>query len=141
MMTKRKQCILDSHSLAKAIVEANLDGNVLWSPPPPDEPTLSPDDPLFAVWLMRTRGDPTWNPDRTDHTIGDWWDEMGRLITVYQRSRRMDDARRAAIHHAKIMHRHMLDLSYGASVGRDVETFIWWMAHREGWLDQSSAVA
>ena len=48
---------------------------------------------------------------------------------------------RAAIHHAKLMHRHLLDLGYPVSAERDMETFVWWMAHREGWLKKTSAVA
>ena len=65
-----------------------------------------------------------------------WRDEMTHLVSVYQNSGAMDDARRAAIHHAKLMHRHLLDLGYGTSAERDVETFVWWMTHREGWLNK-----
>ena len=114
----------------------------IWSPPPSGTPAPpSADTERFAVWLIRTRGDPEWNPDRADHTMPTWRDEMTRLISVYQRSRAMDDARRAAIHHAKLMHRHLLDLGYPVSAERDMETFVWWMAHREGWLTKTSAVA
>ena len=87
-------------------IETALTTADLWSPPPPGTPAPpSSDTERFAVWLIRTRGDPEWNPDRADHAMPAWRDEMTRLISVYQRSRAMDDARRAAIHHAKLMHR------------------------------------
>ena len=118
-------------------IETALTTADLWSPPPPGTPAPpSSDTERFAVWLIRTRGDPEWNPDRADHAMPAWRDEMTRLISVYQRSRAMDDARRAAIHHAKLMHRHLLDLGYPVSAERDMETFVWWMAHREGWLNK-----
>ena len=70
-----------------------------------------------------------------------WRDEMTRLISVYRRSRAMDDTRRAAIHHAKLMHRHLLDLGYPAGAERDMETFTWWMAHRKAWMGEISKAA
>lgn len=103
----------------------------IWSPPP-GTPAPSPDDTdRFAVWLMRSLGDPEWNPDRTDRSMQDWQEEMVRLISVYRASRMMDDARRAGIHHAKLMHRHLLDLGYPASAELDIQTFVWWMKHRK----------
>ena len=88
-------------------IEAALATADLWTPPPAGEEPPPPDDTeRFAVWLMRTRGDPEWNPDRADHAMPAWRDEMTRLISVYQRSRAMDGASRAAIQHVELMHRH-----------------------------------
>ena len=114
----------------------------MWSTPPPGSIVPPSGSEDYTVWLIRMHGDPEWNPDRENHAMTDWRDEMIRLISVYQRSRAMDDARCAAIHHAKLMHRHLLDLGYPASAGRDVKTFLWWMTHREGWLlTETSAAA
>ncbi len=119
-----------------------LDGNDLWSPPPMEAVAPRPDAADFAIWLVRSLGDPAWNPDRaSDQAMEDWQAEMARLISIFQRTRATSDARRAAIHHAKLMHRHLLNLGYPTSAERDVKTFIWWMAHREAWLNETSVVA
>ena len=113
----------------------------LWTlSPTSEEPPQSSDTVRFAVWLMRTRGDPYWNPDlpKTDQGMPAWQAEMVRLIDVYQRSGSMDDARRAAIHHAKLMHRRLLDLGYPVSVEMDAAAFVWWMTHRKAWLVTST---
>ncbi|OCB03093.1 hypothetical protein BBC27_09595 [Acidithiobacillus ferrivorans] len=124
-------------------IEAALTAE-LWTPPPAsEEPPLPSDTLRFAAWLMKSRGDPYWNPDlsKIDQGMPAWQAEMVRLIDVYQRSGGMDDARRAAIHHAKLMHRRLLDLGYPVSVEMDVAAFTWWMTHRKAWSVKSSAVA
>ena len=125
-------------------IEAALAGAELWPPPPTGEEAPPPSDTVrFAVWLMKTRGDPYWNPDlpKTDQDMLEWQDEMARLIDVHQRSGSMDDARRAAIHHAKLMHRRLLDLGYPVSAEMDVAAFVWWMTHRKAWLVKPPVVA
>ena len=115
-------------------IEAALAGAELWSHPPAGEEAPPPSDTVrFAVWLMRTLGDPCWNPDlpKTDQGVPEWQDEMARLIDAHQHTGSMDDARRAAIHHAKLMHRYLLDLGYPISAEMDVAAFVWWMAHRK----------
>ena len=92
-------------------IEVALTTTDLWTPPPAGkEPPPPADTDRFAVWLMRTRGDPYWNPDlpKTDQGMPAWQVEMVRLIDVYQRAKALEDARRAAIHHAKLMHRRLL---------------------------------
>jgi hypothetical protein len=123
------------------IMTTTVDFADMWSPLPPGAVVPPPGSEDYTVWLIRMYGDPEWNPDRADHAMTDWRDEMIRLIASYQRSRGINDARCAAIHHAKLMHRHLLDLGYPASAERDVETFLWWMTRREAWWNESSAAA
>ena len=142
MMTLTVTCV----TMEKGIMnnEAALATINLWAPPPAGEEAPPPSDTeRFAVWLMRSRGDPYWNPDlpETDQDMPEWQNEMARLTDVYQRSGSMDDARRAAIHHAKLMHRRLLDLGYPVRAEMDVAAFIWWMTHREAWLVKAPAVA
>ena len=61
----------------------------LWTlSPTSEEPPQSSDTVRFAVWLIKTRGDPYWNPDlpKTDQDMPAWQVEMVRLIDVYQHS-------------------------------------------------------
>ena len=104
------------------------------TPPPPR------DTDLYAAWLIRTIGDLAWNPDQdhdTGHTVEDFQAEMARLIAAYQRTGATADARAAAVHHAKLMHRRLLDLGYPVNATMGVAAFRWWMEHCKGWLTKA----
>lgn len=113
----------------------------LWTRPLESEtPPPAKDTDLHAAWMMRTVGDPAWNPDHdTGHTVEDFQAEMARLIAVYQRTGATADARAAAAHHAKLMYRRLLDLGYPVNPRMGVAAFRWWMTHCKAWLADAAA--
>ncbi len=95
-----------------------------------------------AVIVFECFSDPAWDPHDHEITTERWQNEMVRLIEVYQSTGQLNDARRAAVHHSKLMFARVLLLGYLQAVASKethyaVEAFKWWMQGKDYWLRKS----